>query len=105
MYPGRAGVAEWQTCLPAGRRSGLKIMYTVYVLQSLRDQSLYKGLTDNLVRRVSQHQHGHVLGTRNKLPLMIVYTAVFPTRPEARAHEKYLKSGVGRQFLMTVVHR
>ncbi len=78
-------------------------MYYVYVLESEVDGRLYKGLTQDLKRRLNQHNKGANKSTKGFLPWKIVYSEVFETRIEARSHEKYLKSGIGREFLKRIL--
>jgi putative endonuclease len=33
---------------------------------------------------------------------MLIYTEQYPIREEARKREKYLKSGIGKEFLKTI---
>lgn len=42
--------------LPAGRQGNS--MYYVYALKSLKDQKYYTGMTDNLERRLKEHNRG-----------------------------------------------
>ncbi len=74
-------------------------MYFVYVLKSVRDGRLYKGMTINVNNRINDHNRGKVKSTRPYRPWEHVLTREFETRKEARHHEKWLKSGVGREFL------
>lgn len=74
-------------------------MFTVYVLRSQQREYWYVGLTNNLVRRVLQHQEGKERTTRTYRPFELIHTEVFNTRPEARKREKYLKSGFGKELL------
>ena len=74
-------------------------MFYVYVLRSELDGRLYKGLTDNLVKRVKQHNNGENKSTKGFLPWTLVHHEAFITREEARKREKYFKSGAGREFL------
>lgn len=74
-------------------------MFYVYVLRSRIDERLYKGLTQNLERRVHQHNEGKVKSTKGFVPWDLMYFEIFESRDEARSREKYLKSGVGREFL------
>lgn len=73
--------------------------YTVYVLHSFRNGWLYIGLTDNLRRRLKQHNRGYERATRGKGPFEVIYTESFESRQEARTREKQLKSGSGREWL------
>jgi len=74
-------------------------MYFIYVLKSQKTKSLYKGQTDNLEKRLKEHNNGKVKSTKAFLPWEIVYFEEFPNREDAVNREKYLKSGIGRQFL------
>ncbi|MEX1138722.1 MAG: GIY-YIG nuclease family protein [Bacteroidota bacterium] len=78
-------------------------MYCVYVLKSLKDGRFYKGMTDNLERRIDDHFRGKVLSTRHRRPLVLVYTEQCKTRAQARRREKFLKSGPGQRFLISVL--
>ncbi len=79
-------------------------MFYVYALKSLARSYIYVGLTDNLARRIEQHQAGHSKTTRPYRPFEVIYTETQPTRMLARQREKYLKSGAGKEFLKTINH-
>lgn len=65
----------------------------VYVLRSIKDGKRYIGSTDNLNRRIRQHNEGLVLSTKNRRPLVLVYYQEFEMLYEARIWEgKYKKS-------------
>ena len=74
-------------------------MYYVYVLKSEVDGRLYKGMTDNVTKRLKQHNLGQNKSTKGFRPWKLVYQEEFPIRIEARAREKFFKSGGGREFL------
>jgi putative endonuclease len=46
-------------------------MYFVYILQSLKDLRTYTGYSDNVERRLKQHNSGQVLSTKNRIPFKI----------------------------------
>ena len=48
-------------------------MYYVYVLLSDKDNRFYTGFTDNLKRRVAEHNSGKVQSTALRRPLRLVY--------------------------------
>ena len=73
--------------------------YTVYVIRSTVNGFLYKGLTTDIKNRVSEHNSGKNFYTKPYIPWELVYFKVFSDRIEARKYEKYLKSGIGRDFL------
>jgi putative endonuclease len=79
------------------------IMFYLYVLQSQSTGKHYVGQTRDLAARVKQHNDP----TRSKVkytakdpgPWIVVHREEFPTRSEAMVREKWLKSGVGRDWL------
>ena len=89
---------------PAGRqaRRSQKLMYYVYVLQSLKTGKFYKGLTDNLERRLLQHFKGECPSTKKMLPLHLVHVELCSSRVEARQKEKFFKSGYGREIIKEI---
>ncbi|RKY90929.1 MAG: GIY-YIG nuclease family protein [Ignavibacteriae bacterium] len=74
-------------------------MYYVYALSSLGRTYIYVGLTNNKNRRINEHQKGYNKTTRAYRPFKVILVEKYKTRQEARAREKYLKSGVGKEFL------
>lgn len=75
-------------------------MYIVYVLQD-QNGRFYKGLTNNLARRLSEHKRGKTITTSKMPGLLVVYTENFESFELARKREVYLKSAAGRRFLKT----
>ena len=73
-------------------------MFYVYILQSEKDSNFYTGMTENLSRRLQEHNAGHTKSTSYHAPYKLVYSEEFETRTEARAREKFLKTGSGREF-------
>ncbi|WP_298019991.1 GIY-YIG nuclease family protein [uncultured Parasphingopyxis sp.] len=53
---------------------------------------LYAGHTDDLERRVAQHESGAIPGySRDHLPVSLVWSEAFPTRDEAKSMEQRIK--------------
>jgi putative endonuclease len=63
----------------------------------------YAGLTENIERRLNEHQPGKNRTTKAYRPFKLIYLESFSTRLAARAKEKYLKSGVGKEFLRKLI--
>ena len=56
------------------------------------DGAYYCGHTDNLLRRIAQHQTGECGGfTASRLPVELVWTQEFASRIEALAAERQIK--------------
>lgn len=70
-------------------------MFFVYVLKSLRDNRYYIGSTDNINRRLEQHNRGANISTRNRRPFELIYTESYSSKEEAVAREYKLKSYKG----------
>ena len=74
-------------------------MYFVYVLKSNKDGNLYIGFTNNLDRRLREHNNGTNLSTKYRRPFRLIYKEVVDDRVGARKIEKFLKSGSGREWI------
>ena len=73
-------------------------MYIVYILKSEVAEKSYVGITDNLERRLSQHNLGNSFYTSRYKPWEIIYTEEVEDRETARKRERYLKSAAGRKY-------
>jgi len=69
----------------------------VYILRN-EIGNQYIGQTDNLERRLHQHNLGHVSATTGGRPWQIAWFCGFRTKSEAAIFEKYLKGGSGTMF-------
>jgi len=74
-------------------------MYYVYAIASIERNYIYVGLTDNVIRRFYEHNHGKNRTTKPYLPFLLIFTAECVNRGTARNVEKYYKSGVGKEKL------
>jgi predicted GIY-YIG superfamily endonuclease len=71
----------------------------VYILVSEEDAALhYSGITENLKERLAMHNRGKCPNTSTHRPWRIETAIAFSSESKARAFEKYLKSGSGREF-------
>ena len=66
--------------------------FHVYILRCA-DGSYYTGHTDNLEKRMAEHQAGAIPGcyTHDKRPVHLSFAQNFPTREEALASEMQIK--------------
>ena len=74
-------------------------MYWVYAISSIKRNYIYIGLTSDLDERISRHNNGYERTTKAYLPFRLIYSEKLNTRYEARVREKYLKSGIGKEYL------
>ncbi len=77
--------------------------YYVYALNSCERNYIYVGLTNNIERRISEHNKGYNKTTKPYLPFALIHSEAFQSRTEARAREKELKSSKGKRFLKKLI--
>lgn len=77
-------------------------MFVVYAIKSLRHNYIYVGLTFDLEARINRHNKGWEKTTKHHKPFKVIYTKNFMNRIDARKFEKYLKSGIGKEFLKSL---
>ena len=74
-------------------------MYYVYVIYSPSHNRYYKGLTQDIEKRLREHNQGHTRSTKAFKPWVLVYHETFADIGEARKREKYFKTAAGRRYL------
>ncbi|HSD98068.1 MAG TPA: GIY-YIG nuclease family protein [Patescibacteria group bacterium] len=78
-------------------------MFSVYVLKSLANGRLYTGSTNNVERRLREHNAGQTKYTRSTRPFVLIYQEVYDTKVEAIRRERFLKTGKGRELLKQIL--
>jgi len=73
-------------------------MWYVYVLQNNKDK-WYIGSSKDLRKRILRHNSGKNKSTKYGIPWKLIYYEACLNKKDARAREKYLKSGMGRRYL------
>ena len=74
-------------------------MWYVYILQSQLDENrFYTGSTDDLKRRLAQHNSGKVGHTSKHQPWVLKTYIAFSEKEQALNFEAYLKTASGRAF-------
>lgn len=66
-------------------------MYYLYVLKSLKDGNLYLGSTNNLQRRLLEHNSGRSQSTKNRRPFELRYYEAYFEEESVRKRETSLK--------------
>ena len=73
--------------------------FYVYILVTKADPSIhYTGITTELKERLAMHNRGKCVNTSAHRPWRLETAIAFTSESKARAFEKYLKSGSGREF-------
>lgn len=80
-------------------------MYYTYVIASQKSKYWYTGSTGNLRKRFSQHNTGKSTWTKSRGPWKLIYYEACLNEEDARAREKYLKSGMGKRYLKNRLKR
>ncbi len=75
-------------------------MITVYVIESLFDQTWYTGMAMDAVSRVKEHNAGKNRFTKGHRPWKIIFTEEHADWETGRKREKYLKSAAGKNWLI-----
>lgn len=81
------------------------MFYYVYILQSLKYDSLYIGYTSNLKARFKKHNNGENKATKPFIPYRLIFYEAFLNRLDAKNREEYLKSGYGRRTINKLLKR
>ena len=66
-------------------------MYYLYILKSIKDKKGYIGTTDNIEKRLKNHNTGCAKSTKHRRPLAIIHTEEFKTLSDARKREWFYK--------------
>jgi len=79
------------------------MFYFVYVIKS-KEGFIYKGMTDNLERRLEEHKNKTLsFWTKRGIEWKLIYSEKFSEKSEALKRENWLKTGVGREFLAKIL--
>ena len=74
--------------------------FHLYILYSPKIDRFYIGVTSNLEWRIKQHNKGLSPYTRGKGPWYLVYSEEYPTKREALARERQIKSWKSREKII-----
>lgn len=77
-------------------------MFYNYILKSTKTGEFYKGFSDDIERRIHEHEVGKVASTKNKRPWLLVHVELTKSKIEARELEKFFKSGYGREVVQQI---
>ena len=79
--------------------------YYVYILFSLKDRGWYIGFTTDLKKRLVWHSKSLVPSTKFRAPFKLIHYEYFINKADAKAREKFLKSGFGRAQMKKALKR
>ena len=78
-------------------------MYYLYILRN-KENSFYIGTTNNLDRRLQQHNTNQSNYTKNRGPWELVFSEEFSNRSDAMKREYYLKSLKSKTVLQKIIY-
>ena len=79
-------------------------MYFVYILYSISTTKTYVGYTNNVERRLQEHNVTESAGfTLRYRPWTLIRTEQFESKQLAMAREKYFKTGKGREDIKSFI--
>lgn len=80
------------------------MVYFVYVLKSLVNNSSYVGVTNKEVGvRLAEHNGGQNRWTRKYRPYKLIYYESYYCKKDACHREKFLKSGLGNRLVRLII--
>ena len=74
-------------------------MWFVYVLKSIDHPFIYIGSTNDVERRLEEHNEGLKQSTKHCAPYELEAFVAVKTEAKARKLEKYFKTGSGKSIL------
>jgi putative endonuclease len=73
-------------------------MFYVYLLKS-KDNHLYIGYTSNLKKRLTEHNQGSNISTKQYRPWLLIYYEACLEQTDAERRERYLKTTQGGRLI------
>ncbi len=80
-------------------------MFKVYILKNNLTNKHYIGSTNNLIRRITEHNRGQTKSTNQKGIWKIIYTEKYDNSLEAKRRERLIKSYKGGNAFKKLITR
>lgn len=90
-------------CPDVHRESRGTHMCYIYILQSQKNGRYYIGSTENIERRLSEHQRGKTVSLKKLLPVKLVFSKKYATMLDARHMEKKMKKFKSRRVIERII--
>ena len=106
------GLEEWppvSPIQPPGGRGGMAAvfwfaMFYTYILKSRVKNKTYTGSTNNIIRRLAEHNSGKVKSSRPFRPYDIIHVEEFETETQAKKREAFFKTSYGRRQMKKILN-
>ena len=66
-------------------------MHFVYLIKSLKNGTVYIGNTDDVAKRLREHNSGKNFSTKNSAPYQVIYYEAYKDKKDATVREYKLK--------------
>jgi putative endonuclease len=80
------------------------MIYFVYILYSPSTNHFYVGHTNNIDKRIEQHNAGRTISTKRGRPWTVVYKEDFPSKAAAYNRELEIKSIKSKVFIEKLIN-
>jgi len=80
-------------------------MYCTYILFSKKLDRYYVGSTNNLERRLDEHNSGQTKSTKSGKPWELVFNKNFNTKSESIKFEIRIKKMKSKKFIERLIHK
>ena len=77
--------------------------YFVYAIVSMKDNRIYVGISEDVDRRINEHNKGRVSSTKAYIPWTLFYSEFTGAAKKAREMEIYYKSAAGKRKLRRIL--
>jgi len=81
------------------RNTTSSMFFYTYVLESLKENKRYIGYTNDLKKRIKEHNKGFSFATKSRMPFKLIYFEGCKNMEDAKRRENYLKTTQGARFL------
>ncbi|MFO7868330.1 MAG: GIY-YIG nuclease family protein [Bacteroidales bacterium] len=78
-------------------------MFTVYILYSEKINQFYTGYTNNLTRRISEHNRRKGKFTDRGIPWIVVHTENFSNKKDAENRKTQIKNKKSRSYIENII--
>lgn len=75
----------------------------VYILLSIKDGKFYIGFTEDLKKRLAEHNEGKSFATKCRRPFELIFYEGYRNKYDALRREKYFKSTKGKTTLKSML--
>jgi putative endonuclease len=81
------------------------VSFYVYILKSESSSRYYIGHTENLAKRIAEHNNGRVRSAKGRGPWLCIYSETLASKPEAANRELQIKRLKSRKSIEALVAR